>query len=62
MQNKYSLLWCRSVEQPTSDSQILPLAQLPSSENFVYILRQLPKVDCDRKLLDGQTDRQTDTD
>ena len=40
----YSLLWCLCMKQSTSDSQILSLAQL----------RQLHKVDCDRKLLRGE--------
>ena len=28
IQNKYILLWCLSMEQPTSDSQILSVTQL----------------------------------
>ena len=28
IQNKYSLLWCLSLQQPTSDSQILSFTQL----------------------------------
>ena len=47
IQDKYSRLWCLFMAQPTSDSQI-----------FVYTLKPLHKMDCDRRLLEKHRERQ----
>ena len=40
-------------EQPTSDSQILSFTQLLQAKTVLYTLKQLCRMDCDRKLPKG---------